>query len=137
MSTPCVYVAGSAAVRGSRTIPSEEIDRAFSMPVGKLRQRAGIESLAYAGPQEDEITLGTAAASNALRGVDSGAGEIGWLIATSETHRAYPSLATELHATLSLPDRCAALDVGGACLGALNALAIAKSLLLADLPPRR
>src|SRR5580700_1140721 len=43
-----VIIAGSCAAVGSRTIPSEEIDRAFGMPPGKLRLRAGIESLAYA-----------------------------------------------------------------------------------------
>lgn len=129
MSASTVAIVGSSAVRGSRTIPSEDVDRAFGMPIGKLRQRAGIESLAYASQDEDEITLGTVAGSSALRDASIDGKEIGWLIASSETHRAYPSLATELHATLSLPDDCAALDIGGACLGFVNALAIAKSLL--------
>lgn len=40
------FVAASHAVVGSRTIPSEVIDKAFGMPPGKLRRRAGIESLA-------------------------------------------------------------------------------------------
>src|SRR5260370_973575 len=48
---------GSAAVLGSRLLPSEEVDRAFGMPVGKLRNRAGIESLAYVAESENELTL--------------------------------------------------------------------------------
>jgi len=43
---------GSCAVLGSRVIPSEEVDRAFGMPAGKLRSRAGIESLAYVAESE-------------------------------------------------------------------------------------
>src|SRR5262249_38593886 len=50
-------------------------------------------------------------------------------LATSETHRAVPSLAAQLHSGLNLKDSCGALDVGGACLGLLHALAIAQALL--------
>jgi hypothetical protein len=53
-----VLVAGSGFCTGSITLPSEEVDRAFAMPIGKLRARAGIESLTYATDDETEITLG-------------------------------------------------------------------------------
>ena len=36
-----VLIASSGAALGSRTIPSEEVDRAFGMSPGKLRLRAG------------------------------------------------------------------------------------------------
>src|ERR1035438_737504 len=39
-------ICGSGHALGSRTIAPEDVDRAFGMPVGKLRRRAGIESLA-------------------------------------------------------------------------------------------
>jgi hypothetical protein len=48
-----VMVVSSGFVSGSRSLPSEEVDRAFGMPVGKLRNRAGIESLAYASRGRD------------------------------------------------------------------------------------
>ena len=47
-----VRIAGSGAARGSRTIDSSEIDRAFGMPAGKLRNRAGIEAVAYVSAEE-------------------------------------------------------------------------------------
>ena len=53
-----VAVTGWAAMFGSRRVPSEEVDRAFGMPLGKLRERAGIESLSYASPAQNELTLG-------------------------------------------------------------------------------
>jgi len=124
-----VILASSYAVVGSRKIPSEEIDRAFGMPPGKLRNRAGIESLAYAAEDENELTLGARAARQALHAVACAAPELDWIIATSETHRSYPSLAAQLHSLLLVRETCGALDVGGACLGLLNGLAVAQGLI--------
>ena len=124
-----VFIASSAAVVGSRKIPSEEVDRAFGMPPGKLRSRAGIESLAYAADDENELTLGARAAQQALHIAECGVPELDWIIATSETHRGYPSLAAQLHSQLLARENCGALDVGGACLGLLNALAVAQALI--------
>jgi 3-oxoacyl-[acyl-carrier-protein] synthase-3 len=124
-----VSVASSAAVLGSRVIPSEEVDRAFGMPVGKLRGRAGIESLAYAAEGENELALGAKAAHEALRAASCGLQQLDWIIATSETHHDYPSLSAQLHSRLLVREDCGALDVGGACLGLLNAFAVAQSLI--------
>jgi 3-oxoacyl-[acyl-carrier-protein] synthase III len=124
-----VIIASSCAAFGSRTIPSEEVDRAFGMPPGKLRLRAGIESLAYAAENENEVTLGARAAQQTLHAAACGAQELDWIIATSETHRSYPSLAAQLHSQLLARETCGALDVGGACLGLLNGLAVAQGLI--------
>jgi 3-oxoacyl-[acyl-carrier-protein] synthase III len=120
---------GSSVATGSRVLPAEEVDRAFGMPVGKLRSRAGIESLAYAARGENELSLAAAAAQEALRATSCGVQELDWIIATSETHHDYPSLSAQLHSRLLVRENCGALDVGGACLGLLNALAVAQSLI--------
>jgi 3-oxoacyl-[acyl-carrier-protein] synthase III len=124
-----VIIASSCAVVGSRTIPSEDVDRAFGMAVGKLRDRAGIESLAYAAEDENELTLSARAAQQTLHSAACGAQELDWIIATSETHRGYPSLAAQLHSQLLARETCGALDIGGACLGLLNALSAAQGLI--------
>ena len=124
-----VIIVSSRAALGSRRIPSEEVDRAFGMPDGKLRLRAGIESLAYAAENENELTLGARAAQQALRAASCGPQELDWIIATTETHRGYPSLAAQLHSQLLARETCGALDVGGACLGFVNALAVAQGLI--------
>ena len=124
-----ISVISSAAAFGSRAIPSQEVDRAFGMPAGKLRSRAGIESLTYVGEGENELTLAAAAAQEALRAASCGAQELDWIIATSETHHHYPSLSAQLHSRLLVRENCGALDVGGACLGLLNALAVAQSFI--------
>jgi 3-oxoacyl-[acyl-carrier-protein] synthase-3 len=122
-------IAGASAVVGSRIIPSEEVDRAFGMPDGKLRDRAGIESLAYAAERENELALGARAAQEALRAAYCRPQQLDWIIATSETHHDYPSFAAQLHSRLLVREDCGALDVGGACLGLLNAFTVAQSLL--------
>ncbi len=115
-SNRVVITASSSAV-GSRIIPSEDVDRAFGMPA------------AYAADGENEVTLGARAAQEALHAASCGAQQLDWIIATSETHHDYPSLAAQLHSRLLARENCGALDVGGACLGLLNALAVAQSLI--------
>jgi len=125
-----VYIAGSGAAQGSRHVSSEEVDRAFSMPVGKLRKRAGIEALAYVTDGENELSLGAAAAQTALRIAGTAAADVDWIVATSETHHVYPSLAAQLHSSIGARESCGAFDVGGACLGLVNALAVAQSMIV-------
>jgi 3-oxoacyl-[acyl-carrier-protein] synthase III len=124
-----VAIVGSAAALGSRRVQSEDVDRAFGMPLGKLRERAGIESLAYATTEQNELTLGAEALRQAMHVARCAPGEIDWVLATSETHREYPSLAAQLHKSVAARESCGALDVGGACLGLLNALAVAQSFM--------
>jgi 3-oxoacyl-[acyl-carrier-protein] synthase III len=124
---PAALIAGSGLALGSRVVPSEEVDRAFGMPIGKLRERAGIESLAYAVEGECEVTLGAHAANEALQTAGCAADEIDSIIATSETHHLYPSLAAQLHSRIGVRENCGAFDVGGACLGLINALSIAQA----------
>jgi 3-oxoacyl-[acyl-carrier-protein] synthase III len=57
----------SGVAFGSRIVPSQEVDEAFGMPRGKLRDRAGIVSLAYADENETEVTLAASAANSACR----------------------------------------------------------------------
>ena len=124
-----VFLLGSSSHTGTRLIHSEEVDRRFGMPVGKLKSRAGIESLAYVAENEDELTLATRAAEKTLRAVSCSAQEIDWIICTSETHRGFPSLAARLHAQLLVRETCGALDAGGACLGLLHALVVAQAMI--------
>lgn len=123
------YLLSSNAVFGAKTIPSEEVDAAFGMPIGKLRTRAGIISLAYAEMRESEVSLGAGAAEGALRAARLPASEVDWILATSETHRAIPSLAAQIHKQVRARESCGAMDIGGACLGFVHALAVAKNFV--------
>jgi len=119
----------SGVAFGSRTVPSEEVDAAFGMPPGKLRHRAGIISLAYAEVGESEVTLAAKAAQETLHNAGISPKALDWIIAASETHHAFPSIAAQLHLAIGARETCGALDVGGACLGLLHALVVAKSFV--------
>ena len=99
-SHPVALITSSSLALGSRVVPSGEVDRAFGMPVGKLRTRAGIESLAYATEDETEVSLGAQAINEALQSAACPAHEIDSIVATSETHHLYPSLAAQLHSRI-------------------------------------
>jgi 3-oxoacyl-[acyl-carrier-protein] synthase III len=124
-----VVLTGWASNLGSQRVAPEEVDRAFGMPLGKLRERAGIESLAYAEAEQDELTLGDEALRQALHVAGCTPGELDWIVVTSETHREYPSLAARVHKQIGARESCGALDVGGACLGLLNAFAAAQAFV--------
>jgi 3-oxoacyl-[acyl-carrier-protein] synthase III len=125
-----VYIVGSASAFGSRVVPSEEIDHAFGMPEGKLKSRAGIVSVAHVSKDENEITLGAKACRQLLHDTGEDKDNLDCILAASETHHAYPSLAALLHAKLHLREDCNALDVGSGCLALLQTLAVAQALLI-------
>lgn len=132
MAVNSVYITGSSSAFGSRVLPSEEVDAAFGMPVGKLKNRAGIVSLAYATDEENEATLGERASREVLSGVGQAPADVDWILAASETHHAYPSLSALLHGRLGLRENCSVTDVGSGCLALLQALAVAQALLAAE-----
>lgn len=130
MQSADVFLIGSNSAFGSRVVASEEVDEAFGMPCGKLRNRAGIQSLAYANEHEDEVSLGLEAASQLLAKNGQDAQSVDWVLAASETYHAYPSLAASLHARLGLRENCSALDVGSGCVALVQALAVAQTILV-------
>ena len=71
------------------------------MPAGKLRHRAGIISLAYAQAGESEVALAARAARVTLQEAGVLPESLDWIVAASETHHEFPSLAAQLLAALS------------------------------------
>jgi 3-oxoacyl-[acyl-carrier-protein] synthase III len=126
--TPALLAFSDVAF-GGKTVASEQVDEAFGMPSGKLRQRAGIVSLSYAEAGETEVTLGSRAAAGALGSAGVSAEAVDWILAASETHQAVPSLAAQLHRAIGARQSCGAMDIGGACLGFVYGLAVAKAFL--------
>jgi 3-oxoacyl-[acyl-carrier-protein] synthase III len=129
LTLPHTYLSASASSLGSRLVPSEEVDLAYGMPVGKLKNRAGILSFSYASDDEDEGSLGTKACLEVLKRAGEGTENVDWILAASETHHAFPSLSAVLHARLGLRENCNALDVGSGCLALLQTFAVAQALL--------
>jgi 3-oxoacyl-[acyl-carrier-protein] synthase III len=122
-------LAGWGYKLGSNRKEIEVVERELDLAPGLLAKRAGIKSVRVAGNGEDEISLGRDAAQAALETAGIGAGNVDLLVATSATWLGVPSISPGLHNALLLRPDCVALDVGGACVGLLNALATADALL--------
>jgi len=105
------------------------VEEEFGLSPGRIRERAGIESVARIAPGENELTIATLAAESALKRGGAASSEIDWIVASSETMVAHPSLGAALHSRLSLRESSGTLDVGGACLGLLNCLHVAQALI--------
>ena len=124
-----VSLLGWGHALGSLQVEAAAVERECGLPAGTIRERAGIETVRRAAPDEDETILAQRAAELALEVADVVPEAVDFAVATSATFLHLPSLAATLHTRLLLRESCAALDVGGACVGLLHALATAKAFL--------
>ncbi len=126
---PSVSISGWGYALGSLRIEAAAVERECGLAAGTIRDRAGIESVCRADDHENEVTLGQRAAELALKAANLDPETVDMLVATSATFLSFPSLSSTLHTRLLLRESCAALDVGGACVGVVYALATARALL--------
>ncbi|HMD83822.1 MAG TPA: 3-oxoacyl-[acyl-carrier-protein] synthase III C-terminal domain-containing protein [Terriglobia bacterium] len=124
-----ITVDGWGYTLGSLAVDAEQIERDMALPLRKIRDGAGIQSVRIAADGEDELALAQRAADIALEVAKVSVERIDFLVATSTTFLGYPSFAASLHSRLLLRETSGALDVGGACAGLIYSLAVAKSLL--------
>jgi 3-oxoacyl-[acyl-carrier-protein] synthase-3 len=124
-------IVGWGAAVGERRVAAAELEREFHLKPGKIGKGAGIESVARVAAGEDEVTLAMRSAEAALAAAGAGIGDVDCILATTETLTGYPSLGARLHAQLLADGHCAVLDVGGACLGMVNGLAVAQQFIAA------
>jgi len=125
-------IAGWGWAVGRECVEVARVEKEFGLSPGRIRERAGIESVARVMPGENELTLGGAAAESALEMGGAKREEIDWIVASSETMLTQPSLGAALHSQLHLRESCGTLDVGGACLGLLNCLRVAQALMASE-----
>ena len=122
-------IEGWGCTLGSVAVSAEQVESDMALPLHKIRDGAGIESVRVAANGEDELALGQRAAEIALEMAAVPVERIDFLVATTTTFLAFPSFAASLHSRLLLRETSGALDVGGACAGLIYSLAVAKSLL--------
>lgn len=122
-------ITGWGTSLGARRVMAAELEREFALTPGKIATGAGIESVARVAEGEDEVALAARACEAALATAHAGISDLDCVIATSETHVGYPSLGARLHAQLLADERTAVLDIGGACVGMVNALATAQQFI--------
>jgi len=124
-----VAVAGWGHCVGSESVPAAAVEKEHGLAPDTILRRAGIESVARAGREENELDLAARAAEAALARAGAKASLVDHVIVTSETFLGLPSLGFALHRRLDLREDCGVLDVGGACAGLVNALFVGTSIL--------
>jgi 3-oxoacyl-[acyl-carrier-protein] synthase-3 len=127
-----VEIAGWGFAVGAQRIEASALEAEFGLSAGTIRERAGIDSVTRVNPDETEVSLAVRAAKEALKQADLDASELDWILASSETFLGFPSLGALVHSQLLLRETCGVLEIGGACVGLLNALFTAKLFLTAS-----
>ena len=123
-------IAGWGYSVGGERVPAAEVEKEHGLPADTILRRAGIESVARAVRDENELDLAARAAEAALKRAGADCGQVDCLVVTTETFQGLPSLGYALHRRLGLREDCGILDVGGACAGLVNALFVATSVLM-------
>lgn len=105
------------AYRPSRLIPNSEIVDRIESSDEWIRERSGIESRRFAGPNESVVSMAAAACLQALDRSGISIDQIDLVIMATITYPFQtPSAATELIAQLGNP-KAAAFDISAACAG--------------------
>jgi 3-oxoacyl-[acyl-carrier-protein] synthase-3 len=126
-----VSINGWASSLGSLIISAGEVASECGFERGFLQERTGIETVRRASAGENEITLAVTAAESAVEMAGMQMADVDVLVGISTTQLGFPSFAASLHTALLLRENAGAIDIGGACCGAIYGLATASSLLSA------
>ncbi len=126
-----------ASVIPTRVTTSDDIEsrlapalKRIGLRSGMLRRVAGVVERRNwaAGESSDAATVAAGERALAEAGVD--ASEVGLLINTSVTRRHLePSVAVGLHHGLGLPSSAVNFDIANACLGFVNGMSLASSMI--------
>ncbi|ANY08001.1 3-oxoacyl-ACP synthase III [Pseudonocardia sp. HH130630-07] len=130
-------VLATAGLDAPHVVTSAELDDRLAATYERLRLRPGMLER-IAGVRErrwwpEDVSFTDAAATAGAKalaeaGVDPGA--VGLLVDTSVSRaRLEPSSAVSVHHALDLPTSCLNFDLGNACLGFLNAIQLAATMI--------
>lgn len=113
------------AQRLTNTMLEQRVDTSHDWIV----ERTGIHERRIAEPTESAVTMGAAAARQALQAANINADDIDLIIvATTSGERAFPSVACEIQAALT-ENNIPAFDVAAACSGFIFALSVADQYI--------
>jgi 3-oxoacyl-[acyl-carrier-protein] synthase-3 len=119
-----LQILGTGEYVPRQRVDSEAFDTRWGKSRGWTQRHTGVATRAYAGPGEDVVTMGAAAAREALAAAGVDAPQLDAIICVgSVPYQAIPCTATFLQRALGLQDSgIAAFDVNATCLGFIVAL---------------
>lgn len=126
-----------AAVEPTEVVTSDWIDEQLSetyarngLKAGLLSGLAGIEERRWWAPEVGFADVAAMAGEKAIAAAGIDRAEIGLMISTSVCKdHLEPSMACAVHDRLGLGANCLNFDIGNACLGFVNAMHVAASML--------
>jgi 3-oxoacyl-[acyl-carrier-protein] synthase III len=120
---------GIGGYRPVRSVDNEEICRYIDSSDAWIRERTGIVSRGWAGPQESVISMATAAGGKAIAAAGLQPEQIGFVLVATITHGYQtPSAAVEIAYELGAT-QAAAVDLSAACSGFCHGVAIANDMV--------
>ena len=122
---------GVGGYRPRRVVDNDEVCARLEVDADWVFARSGISARRFAAPDETLVTMGAAAAHDALAAAGLDAGAIGCvLVATMSADVVSPTVAPRVADAVGAVG-AAALDVGGACSGFCAALELAATTVAA------
>jgi 3-oxoacyl-[acyl-carrier-protein] synthase III len=124
-------ILGIGGYRPSRLVPNSDLVDRIDSSDEWIRQRSGIRTRRFAGPEETIQMMGVAAARQALDRAQIEPQEVDCVIVATLSHLLYtPAIATAIADELGT-DKAAAFDLGAACAGFTYALGLAADTVRA------
>ena len=120
---------GIGGYRPVRSVDNEEICRYIDSSDQWIRERTGIASRGWAGPQETVVSMATAAGGKAIAAAGLQPEQIGFVLVATISHGYQtPSAAVEIAYELGAT-RAAAVDMSAACSGFCHGVAMANDMV--------
>jgi 3-oxoacyl-[acyl-carrier-protein] synthase-3 len=119
---------GVGAYRPARVVPNAEIVAQINSSDEWIRERSGIVSRHWAGPDESVIDMAEVAARQAMEHADIAAEQLGFVLMATVTHPYQtPAAAPELAARLG--STAPAMDISAACAGYCYGVAVGSDMV--------
>ncbi|MEV4347774.1 beta-ketoacyl-ACP synthase 3 [Actinoplanes sp. NPDC049596] len=126
---PGSRILSAATYRPRTEVGNEPIAALIDSSDEWIRRRCGIESRRRAAPDEDLVTMATAAASKALAGAGVDPRDVSAVLVATMSHRGPATTVAPLVADALGATAAAGMDLGAACAGFPHALATADALV--------
>lgn len=128
-----IGILGTGAYLPETVLTNEDLEKIVDTDSTWIMERTGIRERRIAGADEDIVTMGTAAARQALAAAGLDAGRLSYIIlATNSPNYLYPAAAIRVQDALGLNGVLGAFDLQAGCCGFNYALYVAERLVAAE-----